>query len=250
VTRDDGAAAPPDDAVAEIINCALSTLAAPSARIARRSDFEIARTEPLTNAGPVGRLVVLASKALWKRVSGGLDIRHAAAEGFVEPAARRYMIDFGAYAEIGADGVTFGGRSGRLMQGLRPSSRREGDVLWLLRLLPGTTDARLEDTETLQGTPCREYAVHVDVARAAAADGRAELLPPAGVDSPQPPVLGLSVWVDGQHIRQVRFVDSQPKDPQPGQSASAAKVLTLEIWDFGVPVQNLDWSRLPSFRQQ
>jgi hypothetical protein len=225
-------------------------LAERGARIALRSDFEITRTEPLANAGPVGRLVILAGKTLWKRVSGGLDIKHAAAAGFIEPAARRYMIDFGSYAEIGADGVTFGGRSGRSLRGLRPSSRHDGDVLWLLRLLPGTTDARFEDTETLQGTPCRQYAVQVDVARAAEADRRAELLPPSGVDSPQPPVLGLSVWVDGQHIRQVRFVDSQPKGPQPGQSRSGAKVLTLEIWDFGVPVHDLDWSRLPSFREQ
>jgi hypothetical protein len=247
--RNLGSATPPGvGAVGEIIACARTTLAEPSARIAHRSDFEVTRTEPRASPGPVGRLVMLAGKALWERVSGGADVRHAAAEGFLEPASRRYMLDFGWYAEIGADGVTFSGRSGRSLQGLRPSSRHEGDVLWLLKLLAGTTAARLEDTETLRGTPCRKYALHVDVARAAAADGRAELPLPSGLNSPQPPVLALTVWTDGQHIRQVRFVDRLPKNLQPGQPASTSKVLTLEIWDFGVPVRELDWSRLPNFR--
>jgi hypothetical protein len=26
--------------------------------------------------------------------------------------------------------------------------------------------------------------------------------------------------------------------------------VTLELWDFGVPVDSLDWSRLPSFRAE
>jgi hypothetical protein len=247
--RNVGAAARPEvAAVAEIIACTRTTWAEPSARIAHRSHFEVTRTEPRASPGPVGRLVVLAGKALWERVSGGADVRHAAAEGFLEPAARRYMLDFGWYAEIGADGVTFGGRSGRSLQGLRPSSKHEGDVLWLLELLAGTTDARLEETETLRGTPCRKHALHVDVARAAAAGGRTELPPPSGLNSTQPPVLELTVWIDGRHIRQVRFVDRLPKDRQPGHPVSGGKVLTLEIWDFGVAVQKLDWSRLPTFR--
>jgi hypothetical protein len=158
------------------------------------------------------------------------------------------MIDFGSYAEICVDGVTFGGRSGRSLQTLRPASRQEGIVLWLLRLLPGTTDARAEPAETIRGTLCRPYAVRVEVTRTAAAGGRAWLPPPSGVDSKQPPVLVLTVWIDGRHVRRVRFEDRAPKDPQHEQGASVAKVLTLELWDFGVLVQELDWSRLPNFR--
>ena len=30
--------------------------------------------------------------------------------------------------------------------------------------------------------------------------------------------------------------------------AQATKTETVELWDFGVPVDSLGWSRLPSFR--
>jgi len=61
-------------------------------------------------------------------------------------------------------------------------------------------------------------------------------------------VLVLTVWIDGRHVRRVRFEDRAPKDLRAEQRASVAKVLTLELWDFGVLVQELDWSRLPNFR--
>jgi hypothetical protein len=89
--------------------------------------------------------------------------------------------------------------------------------------------------------------VRVDVQRAAAANARTGLPSPSGVDSTQPPALVLTVWIDGQHIRLVRFEDHAPRDLEPKQGDSSAKVLTLELWDFGVPVQELDWSRLPTF---
>ena len=244
----DAAAAPATGvAVAEIIACADRTLAEPSARIAFRSDFE--SSAPVTHAspGPVRSLISLAGKAVWERVSGGKSFRHSAGEGFIEPAADRFMIDFGYYAQIGADGLTFGGLSGRSLQTLRPSSRREGDVLWLLRLIPGATDARPEGTEALHGTLCRKYAVRVEAQRAATASGRAALPAPLGVDSAQPPVLPLTVWIDGQHIRQVRFEGRVKSTPKPARGASSAKILTLELWDFGVQVRELDWSRLPTF---
>jgi hypothetical protein len=151
------------------------------------------------------------------------------------------MIDFDWYAEICTDGVTFGGLSGRSLQTLRPCSKQEGVVLWLLRLLPGTTDARPDGTEILRGTLCRKYAVHAEVARAAAAIGLAKLVAPSGVSATLPPVLTLAVWIDDQHIRQVRFED---------RVRGSAKTLVLELWDFGVSVEGLDWSRLPTFRTE
>lgn len=240
------ATSPPagDAAVAEIIACAQSTLAAPNARIALCSDLDVARTKPPASAGPVRRLAGPVGRAAWERASGGADFRHLVAEGFLEPAAGRYMIDFGSYAEICADGVTFSGRSGRSLQTVRPASRQEGIVLWLLRLLPGITGARFEDTETLRGTSCRKYTVWVDMTRVAAAG----LPPPPGIDSRQPSVLGLTVWIDGRHVRRVRFEDRAPKNLEPEQRASVAKILTLELWDFAVRKEELDWSRLSRFR--
>ncbi len=234
-------------AVAEIAACADRTLAEPSARIALRSDIESPASATQASPGPIGSLITLVGKAVWERVSGGKSFRHSAGEGLIEPAADRFMIDFGYYAQIGTDGLTFGGLSGRSLQTLRPSSRREGDVLWLLRLILGATDASPEGTEALRETLCRKYAVRVEVQRAAAASGRAALPAPLGVESVQPPVLALTVWIDGQHIRQVRFEDRPKSVPKRGQSGSSAKILTLELWDFGVPVRELDWSRLPTF---
>jgi hypothetical protein len=88
---------------------------------------------------------------------------------------------------------------------------------------------------------CRKYAVHAEVARAAAAIGLAKLVAPSGVSATLPPVLTLAVWIDDQHIRQVRFED---------RVGGSAKTLVLELWDFGVSVEGLDWSRLPTFRTE
>jgi hypothetical protein len=241
-----GSAPSGDPAVVEIVSCANCTLAELSARIEHRYDVNIVRTEPLPDSGSLGKLVRFAGKVVWARISDGKAFGHGTAEGFLEPATGKYMIDFGSYAEICADGVTFGGRSGRSLQTLRPSARHEGDVLWLLRLLPGATDAHPEGTETLRGTSCRKYLVHVEVQLAAAA-ALATLPTPSGIDSKQPAVLTLTVWIDGQHIRRVQFEDRVAKVPLK-HGDSSAKVLTLELWDFGVPVQELDWSRLPTFR--
>jgi len=94
-------------------------------------------------------------------------------EGFLEPVTGRYMIDYGSFAQVCMDGKTFGGLSGRSLRNLRPvpARMRAGEVLWLLRLLPGTTDARPEGAEILRGTLCRKFAVRVDPAQAAAASG-------------------------------------------------------------------------------
>ncbi len=49
--------------------------------------------------------------------------------------------------------------------------------------------------------------------------------------------LPVTVWIDGQHVRRVRFEGGPP----------ARHRATLDLWEFGVPVGELDWSRLPTF---
>jgi hypothetical protein len=85
----------------------------------------------------------------------------------------------------------------------------------LLRLPHSATGARPVGDETLRGTPCRMIAV----------------------TTPDP--AGLTVWIDDEHIRQVRYEELMEH---------VSRTTTLELWDFGVPVDSLDWSRLPSFR--
>ena len=118
------------------------------------------------------------------------------------------------------DGKRFGGRPGHPVQARHRDHRPEQlrDPLGLLMLLQGTTDAQHVRDERVRGTPCRVVAVRT---------GQAELV----------------VWVDDQHVRRVR---SEEHSSRPDFSLST--ITTLELWDFGVPVDSLNWSRLPSFR--
>jgi hypothetical protein len=219
--------APP---VREVIARAESTLAAPSARIEFRVDTHIVRPERQAQRrpGPAGRLARLAARAAWDRIVPGVDATrlrdaffHQAGEGFAEPAAGRYLIDYGGYAEMYIDGRHFGGPSGDPLQARHRKHRppkQAHDPLGLLRLLLGPADAHRADDEMLRGTLCRTIFVRA---------GEAELI----------------VWIDDEHIRRI-----QAEDRAANGRSSVSKILTLELWDFGVPVDSLDWSRLPSIR--
>jgi hypothetical protein len=50
--------------------------------------------------------------------------------------------------------------------------------------------------------------------------------------------LPVTVWIDGQHVRRIRFESRPP----------ARLLATLDLWEFGDSVSGLDWSRLPTFR--
>jgi hypothetical protein len=222
-------AAPPDgDAktIREVITRAEATLAAPSARIEWRIDTDVTHPEQprQRRPGPVGRL----ASAAWKRVASRVDVadlreafRHQHGEGFLEPAAGRYQVDYRGYAELRADGRRYAGLSGSPLgpryRDHRPCERHD-DPLGLLEMVCAGTDARQAGAEEVRGTMCREVAVR---------SGPAEL----------------TVWIDDDHIRRVRYVESASS-----RWAAVAKSWTLELWDFGVPADSLDWSRLPSFR--
>jgi hypothetical protein len=118
-----------------------------------------------------------------------------------------------------------------------PDLGQTAEVLWLLRLLPGVTDAAVEGTDTLHGTACRRLAAHVDMHRASAAT-EGGLRPPPVERFEHLRALPLTAWIDGQHVRRIRFEHGAP----------AKHLMTVELWDVGVPVANLDWSRLPAFR--
>jgi hypothetical protein len=214
--------------VREIIARIDKTLAEPSARIELRIDTEFPDWWPWLHAGPLGKLARLSARAVWGRIAPGVraDLRETftrqTAEGFLEPAAGRYQLDYGGYAEMCVDGRQFAGMPGaplRLSHRQRrpPSGRYE--PLGLLTPLRDTTGAQHVGDETVRGTPCRVVAVWT---------GPAELI----------------VWVDDQHVRRIRFEEQASR-----RQASVSRIVTLDLWDFGVPVDSLDWSRLPSFRK-
>jgi hypothetical protein len=221
-------AAPPDgdaETIREVIARAEATLAAPSARIEWRIDTDGTRPErPRRRPGPVARLAAAA----WKRVAPGTDVadlrdafRHQHGEGFIEPAARRYQVDYRAYAQLRVGGRRYAGLSGSPLgprfRDDRPRDEHD-DPLGLLEMVRAGTDARQAGAEAVRGTMCRKATVRA---------GSAEL----------------TVWIDDDHIRRVRYAEGA-SSPHTGVTRS----WTLELWDFGVPADSLDWSRLPSFR--
>jgi hypothetical protein len=216
----------------EVIARVNATLVAPSARIEYRRHLDTGAPERQTRPrpGPVGRLSRFAARATWKRIAPEVEVDvaqlrerflHQVGVGFVAPAAGRYQIDYGGYAQAFIDGQLFGGPSGAP---LRPKNRvrrappRANDPLRVLGLLNEVTQARYSGAETLRGTPCRAVVVLA---------GSAEL----------------TVWIDDEHVRRIR---SEWRDPDPRHSGSVKQ--TFELWDFGVPVGSLDWSHLPSFQ--
>lgn len=146
---------------------------------------------------------------------------HQFGAGFVAPAARGYLIDFGGFAQALVDGRRYSGLSGeplgpRYENQLKPS--RRGDPLHALGRLQRATAARWAGTERVRWTTCRVVTAT------------------AGADE-------FTVWMDGQHVRRFQTVERGS-----GQYARATRTETVELWDFGVPVDELDWSRLPAFR--
>ena len=111
-----------DTAVRDVIARANATLAAPSARFEYRREMDVPvrerREQP--RPGPVGRLVRRAARLLWGRLSPEVDAAqlgemfreaflHWSGEGFLEPAADRYQVGYGAYTQMYFDGQFWGG---------------------------------------------------------------------------------------------------------------------------------------------
>jgi hypothetical protein len=230
---DPGRAADQAEALAEVIACAGRTLAASSARLQIQTDTDLGRDPDeriprRRRRGPLGRLAGRAAKAVWERAAPDTEpaevwqqFLHQFGSGFIEPAAGRYLVDFGGYAQVLVGGRRFGGLSGQPLgrrYEQRPHRFRRADPLDVLRQLQGATAAGWTGEERVRWATCRVALVT------------------AGSDE-------FTVWVDGQRILRFRTIERGE-----GRSVRATKTETVEFWDFGVPVDELDWSRLPSFR--
>jgi hypothetical protein len=210
-----------------------STLASPGARIERRADWgsrwglgRPAGRRP----GRVERMATFAAKAVVKRISPETDLAsmrdgltgalfHSAGEGFIEPAADRYQIDYGGIALMQFNGQHYRGASGApLLDKHRWKEDFPDGPLEILRRLRDVTDARQVGHETVRGTPCQIIAARV---------GPAEF----------------KVWIDEEHIRRV-----QTEQGGSSERIDLSLTKTLELWDFGTGDVPADWTRLPSFQ--
>jgi hypothetical protein len=232
----------------EVIACAERTLAEPRARVEFTREWRFiwpeARRRTRRRGGllrPVGKLVTTAAKqagkAAWRHWMKGVRTGDMTASGIIEPPARRHMIDFGSYAEIYKDGTRWGGRSGRPLATLDPwPPDRMIDLWWLLEALLGATHARHEGEDHLYGVTTRRIAADVDLTRASAR------MPGLRVPSVERfedlTALPMTVWIDGEHVRRVRFTEGSPP----------SGALTLDLVEFDPATGDLDWERLPTFR--
>lgn len=223
---------------------AARTLAATAVRVEFRQDWTFSSTEwpkqRRRRGGvlrPVGKLVWVAVKGAWKRATRDLNFGHMVGRGILEPRTGRFMVDFGSFAQIHTDGKTFGGRSGRCLETLEPfpTPGNTADMLWLLRLVRGVTNATHVGEEELRGARCIRIAAQADLEKASAAHGGG-LRSPAVERFELLRALPVTVWIDDEHVRRVEFDD-------PG-----SQHLALELWDYGLATDEFDWSRLPTFR--
>jgi hypothetical protein len=208
----------------EIIARVNSTLTSPRARIEIRMDRDIdwvPGRQERDRPGPAGRLATFAGEAVWKLIFKQQRFMHLAGEGFIEPAASRYQIDFGGYAMMHFNGQHYSGAPGRQLRSRHRTenpSENPFEPLEVLGKLRDVTDARQIGHETVRGTPCRAIAVRA---------GSAEF----------------TVCIDDEHVRRI-----QTEDSITGERASTSTRYTLELWDFGAEDGPADWTHLPSFR--
>jgi hypothetical protein len=183
---------------------------------------------PLMKAGQA------VGKRLLKQAFKDFSFRHQSAEGVLDLAERRYMLDYGSYARLYAGGKEWDGRSGRRLATLPPEEQKVPTPLWLLDVLDGVSSATDEGLEEVRGASCRHVSATTDLGRASAATPGGVAIPVRGRFEDLL-ALGVDVWFDDAHIRRVRFESENQTE-------------MLELWDFGVPVDEFDWTRLPTFR--
>jgi hypothetical protein len=228
----------------QVVACARATVDEPGARMRIRLVIDL----PWVQAAETPREQRRGgAQGLARRLLGSLlrTGTHIAGEGLAEPAARRYMIDAGFGGFVCREGAVDQGRHGWRV----PPPRRLSDQvtvmhwLWPLWALTGAVTARAAGTEAVRGAACQLLIVEADLGRAAEAGGAGW---PAsfGPGPDAPATAALTVWIDEQHVRRVRF--SPPARGEAGpEPADRVATVEVELWDFGTSVAHLDWSRFP-----
>lgn len=192
----------------------------------------------LPGSGPVQASVRIAGRAagrVLKLAVKDFDFGRLEGEGVLDIVGRRWMLDFGSYAQLRTDGKLWHGRSGRLLSTLPSEATRASDPLWLWDLLAAVTAADAAGLEMLGGDLCTHLDVITNLARVSEATPDDVPLPGGFNRFEQLEALPVAVWLCGGQIRRIRFDHGFTVD-------------TLDFWDFGVSVNSYDWSRLPTFR--
>lgn len=184
------------------------TVAAGAARVTLHLDFSQHRAK--FDAAVPQRRGILPSlaRAIIRRLPGGLD-----AEGFLDLAGRRAMFDEGRLALLQLEDRVWTGRPGRALDSLDSEAPPQFVTpLWLFDTLTEVTS--LED-HGIDDDPMRPWR---HITALATAQGNDETV---------------EVWLDDTHIRRLRL---------------ARDTTSMTLDEFGVEVDELDWTRLPSYQ--
>jgi hypothetical protein len=223
-----------ETAQAEVMTQLEATLAAASARIEVSKEL----TTGLASApdrdrhrhGPFSGLAGTAVTGAWNHAVPGkarARLRTAfrgIAVGIVEPSARRFQ-----YYMVAQD-HSMPGLLTAFGLGLDPAPDVDDvsgvDPLELLTSLRPLTAARYAGEETVGEALCRKFAVTTDGTPAA-----------------------LTVWADGEHVRQIQTVTAK-KAKRIGVTVAATSTVTAQLWDFGVPADSADWPPASALRRR
>ncbi len=213
----------------EVITRVDATLAVASARFEVRkevaADPVTAPVQDQRRLGPFKRLAGSAVKTARDRMApeqARTRLRTAAsgmATGIIEPSAQRFQHhqvrqDFGTLALAMV--------ISRPELGGTPKAHVMGeDPLELLMRLRSVTAARYAGDETIREARCRKIAATVSGSTA-----------------------GFTVWVDNEHVRQIQAVTLETRE-RVVVTVLATTTVTAQLWDFGVPVDSMDWPPLP-----
>jgi hypothetical protein len=207
----------------EVITRVEATLAAASARYEVRMQMT---ADPVQDrSGPFRRLAGAAVTAAWDHVPEQARARLRTAScgiamGIIEPSARRFQLHR-VRQDYGMPGMLMALRPSEVDPAPYAYGAAGEDPLELLMRLRPVTAAQYAGEEMIREARCRKIAVTVSGTTAV-----------------------LTVWADGKHVRQIQAVT--PKKTDRGVvTVLATTTVTAQLWDFGVPVDPMDWPPLP-----
>jgi hypothetical protein len=222
-----------DEAAArdEVITRVETTLAVSSARFEVRkevvADPATASVRDQRRLGPFKRLSGSAVKTARDHMvpeQARTRLRTAGsgmANGIIEPSARRFQ-HHQVRQDLGTLALAMVITRPELGKDRMPNAHVEReDPLELLIRLRSVTAARYAGDETIREARCRKIAVTVSGSTA-----------------------GFTVWVDDEHVRQIQAVTLESRE-RVVVTVLATTTVTAQLWDFGVPVDSMDWPPLP-----
>jgi hypothetical protein len=214
----------------EVITRVEATLAAASARYEVRkqmtADPATAPARDRHRDGPFKRLTGTAVKAGWDHLvpeQARTRLRTASsgiAMGIIEPSARRFQ-PHRVTQDYGMPGMLMSLRPSEVDPAPEAYSALGVDPLELLLHLRPVITARYAGEKTIREARCRKIAITVTGTTAV-----------------------LTVWADGQHVRQIQAVTAK-KTERSVVTVLVTTTVTAQLWDFGVPVDSMDWPPLP-----